>query len=414
MTTPSTAWHARSGLTALAFLLALAGLVELAVGWALAVLGGALVLTVVGAPMAIAGIMVVRRFTRAERWLAGRVLGERVAYYYRPLTGNWFRRGRIVLGDPATWRDLAWLGVAATYGVLLCAGVVVLACGILWYAAFPLVWLVTPEGLFAADYGVVRFDSQASSFVAWAFAAAFGLAWWWATPQLMRLRARSARALLRPTEGGALRMRVEQLAATRAEAVDASAAELRRIERDLHDGVQARLVALGMNLGLAEQLLDTDPAGARALIAEARDATREGLVELRSIVRGIHPPMLADRGLVGAVQAAAMASPIDVRVDAGGVGRLPAPVESAVYFAVAELLTNVARHSGARHACVTLALDQGLVRAEVRDDGRGGAGFGSGSGLPGLRKRLAAFDGTVAVDSPRGGPTRVLLEVPCR
>lgn len=407
-------WHARSGLTALAVALLLAGLLEFALGWSLALLGGGLMLTVVGAPMAIAALFVVRRFARIERRVASRVLGERIAFYYRPLTGNWWRRVRILAGDPATWRDLAWLGIAATYGTVLCAAVAVLALGVLWYAAFPLLWLVTPEGLFAADYGFWDFDSQATSFMAWAFAGAFTLGWWWATPQLLRLRARTARALLRPTEGGALRLRVEELATTRAEAVDASAAELRRIERDLHDGVQARLVALGMNLGLAEELLDSDPVAARALIAEARDATRVGLVELRSVVRGIHPPVLADRGLVGAVRAAALASPVDVEVDAAGVGRLPAPLESAVYFAVAELLTNVARHSGAGRAWVRLGHDRGVLRAEVGDDGHGGAGFdGGGSGLGGVRKRLAAFDGTIAVDSPPGGPTRVVLEVPC-
>ncbi|MHA3703595.1 sensor histidine kinase [Jatrophihabitans sp. YIM 134969] len=414
-----TRWHARSGLTALAFALVVAGVVELAVGWTLSLLGGGLVLTVVGTPMAIAATLVVRRFAHIERFVAGRVLGQPVPHYYRPLTGNWWRRGLIVVGDPATWRDLTWLVVAATYGVVLSAAVVVLACGILWYAAFPLLWLVTPTGLFAADYGFVRFDSQASSFIAWAFAVAFALAWWWATPQLMILRARAARSLLRPTEGGALRMRVEQLAATRAQAVDASAAELRRIERDLHDGVQARLVALGMNLGLAEQMFDRDPAGARALIAEAREATSAGLVELRSVVRGIHPPVLADRGLVGAVQAAAMASPVEVTVEAEGVDRLSAPVESAVYFAVAELLTNVVRHSGAQRGWVKLSVVEadrgpGVLRAAVGDDGCGGACLDShGSGLVGVRRRLAAFDGTVTVDSPPGGPTWIVLEVPC-
>ena len=390
-----TRWHARSGLTALAFAMVLAGLAELAVGWGLFLLGGALVLTVVGTPMAIAATLVVRRFAHIERYLAGRLLGTPVPHYYRPLRGNWWRRGRVVLGDPQTWRDLAWLGVAATYGVVLCAGVVVLVCGILWYAAYPLLWLVTPEGLFAADYGFVDFDSQGKSFIAWAFAAAFVLGWWWATPQLMRLR-------------------VGQLAATRAEAVDASAAELRRIERDLHDGVQARLVALGMNLGLAEEMFDRDPVAARALIAEAREATGAGLVELRSVVRGIHPPVLADRGLVGAVRAAALASPIEIAVEAEGVDRLPAPVESAVYFAVAELLTNIARHSGARRGWVALELTDGRLRAVVGDDGRGGACLdSSGSGLLGVRRRLSAFDGTVEIESPPGGPTRVVLEVPC-
>ena len=169
-----------------------------------------------------------------------------------------------------------------------------------------------------------------------------------------------------------------------------------------------------MNLGLAEQMLDRDPAGARALIVESREAVGAGLVELRSVVRGIHPPVLADRGLVGAVQAAAMASPVEVTVEAEGVDRLSAPVESAVYFAVAELLTNVVRHSGAERGWVRLGVDGGRLRAVVGDDGRGGACLDSdGSGLVGVRRRLSAFDGTVTVDSPPGGPTQVVLEVPC-
>jgi signal transduction histidine kinase len=203
------------------------------------------------------------------------------------------------------------------------------------------------------------------------------------------------------------------LTETRADLVDHSAAELRRLERDLHDGAQARLVALSMSLGLADQLFAEDPEGARRLVSDARATTSAAIGDLRSVVRGIHPPVLADRGLVGAVQALALDMALPVRVDPGLVGRLPAPVESAVYFAVAECLTNVAKHARAEHAWVVLSHGGGRLRAVVGDDGSGGADPARGSGMLGVRRRLAAFDGTMAVSSPAGGPTLVTLEVPC-
>lgn len=414
-------WHARSGLTALAVALLLAGLLEFALGWSLALLGGGLMLTVVGAPMAIAALFVVRRFARIERRVASRVLGERIAFYYRPLTGNWWRRVRILAGDPATWRDLAWLGIAATYGTVLCAAVAVLALGVLWYAAFPLLWLVTPEGLFAADYGFWDFDSQATSFMAWAFAGAFTLGWWWATPQLLRLRARTARALLRPTEGGALRLRVEELATTRAEAVDASAAELRRIERDLHDGVQPRLVSLAMTIGLAQTKLDSDLPAAKALIAEAHDEAKSALVELRNVVRGIAPTILADRGLDAALSAVvqrASTSGVPTTLSVYLPRRLPDEVEACAYFVVAEALTNVTRHASAHQAAVTVRLDETAQQLHVTvfDDGCGGAqitGDENATGLRGLDERVRAARGTFTVSSPVTGPTIITAVLPC-
>lgn len=220
----------------------------------------------------------------------------------------------------------------------------------------------------------------------------------------------------------ALADRVGELTAQRADVTVAQAAEIRRIERNLHDGAQARLVGLGLSLATAERLMDTDPEGARALMRDARTGAAASLAELRELVRGISPPVLSERGLADAIRALALdvALPVDVDVDAesGGVGgfpRLEAPVESAVYFGVAELLTNVVKHAGASHARVALAAgrDGSGAVAEVRDDGGGGAGFEAGGGLDGLRRRLAVFDGTLEVTSPPGGPTRVRMTVPC-
>jgi signal transduction histidine kinase len=188
---------------------------------------------------------------------------------------------------------------------------------------------------------------------------------------------------------------------------------LRRIERDLHDGAQARLVALGMSLAMAEDELERDPAGARALLAEARGASSAALEELRDLVRGIHPPVLADRGLVGAAEALAFAAPMRVTVTSEMAGQLPAPVESAAYFVVAEALTNIVKHAGAQHAQVTLTDNADRLTIVIQDDGAGGADPAKGTGLRGISRRLAAFDGTLTINSPPGGPTELVMVLPC-
>ncbi|WP_236654277.1 sensor histidine kinase [Streptacidiphilus anmyonensis] len=212
----------------------------------------------------------------------------------------------------------------------------------------------------------------------------------------------------------ALTERVRELTTTRAEAVSSAAAELRRIERDLHDGAQGRLVAIGINLRAAEDMVASSPQEATALIAEARQASAAALEELRGLVRGICPPVLADRGLGEAIRALAMDLPLPcaTEIDLPG-GRLDAPVESAVYFAVAEVVTNAVRHADARAVRIRTAVTDGMLRVEVTDDGVGGADPAAGSGLAGVERRLAAFDGILAVSSPPGGPTIVVMEVPC-
>src|SRR5580658_3067251 len=219
-----------------------------------------------------------------------------------------------------------------------------------------------------------------------------------------------------------LTQRVQTLTQTRYDAVDTAAAELRRIERDLHDGAQARLVALGMSLRAAERLFPTSPEAALALVAEAKESSSLALTELRDLVRGIYPPVLADRGLADAIRALALDVPLPVELDidlpgpaaAGGRGStVELPVASAVYFSVAEVLTNVTKHAGARSARIQLSRASGLLRVQVTDDGSGGADPAQGTGLAGVERRLAAFDGILAVNSPPGGPTIVVIEVPC-
>jgi signal transduction histidine kinase len=211
----------------------------------------------------------------------------------------------------------------------------------------------------------------------------------------------------------ALTDRVEVLTRTRSGALDVQAAELQRIERDLHDGAQARLVSVAMNLGLAEELLVTDPQSLAELLAEARTSTLTALDDLRTVMRGIQPPVLADRGLEGAIRALALDLAVPVTIGGEIPGQVPVPVASAAYFAACECLANVVKHSGAEQAAVDLGYRDGVLSVVVRDDGAGGARLTAGSGLRGVARRLEAFDGTIALTSPAGGPTVVRMEVPC-
>ena len=239
--------------------------------------------------------------------------------------------------------------------------------------------------------------------------------------RLADLDAAWSTVLLRPSPKALLAKRIEQLTQTRAGAVAAHSAELRRIERDLHDGVQARLVSLSMRVGLAKRAYERDPEAGRRLLDEAQQHAEEALAELRHVVRGIHPPILTDRGLAGAVRALAASSGLDVNVQTGDLDdgpRAPVAVESAAYFVVAEALTNAAKHSGSKQTRVRLTRTRTGLRVTVRDEGKGGAitadgADASGTGLPGMRRRVAALDGTFTVTSPAGGPTVIEAELPC-
>jgi signal transduction histidine kinase len=228
---------------------------------------------------------------------------------------------------------------------------------------------------------------------------------------LVRLRLWWDGALLGATPATALASRVAQLSTSRADAVDAQAAELRRIERDLHDGAQARLVAIGLGLGAVARLMDADPARARQLLTQAQDTSAAALSELRSLVRGIHPPVLAERGLGDAVRALALDTPLPVTVDVDLPGRLDPPVETAAYFAVCETLANAVRV--ASQVSISVSHRAGLLRMLVIDDGPGGADPANGTGLRGISRRLNTFDGALTLHSPSGGPTVITMEIPC-
>jgi signal transduction histidine kinase len=358
---------------------------------------------------------VVRARADLQRRLAARS-GVTINRPYRPrperaLPGGW-RRYKWILTDPATWRDLAWLLPGAVVGFGL--GVVTLALpiyGLEGIVLLPLwIWLGGGWYGYGAIWPIESLGDGFMSLPQGALILGIGLA---VAPWLRWVDARFAALFLAPTKAAELRLRVTQLTETRADTVDAQAAELRRIERDLHDGAQARLVSLGMTIGLAEEIVEQDPATARKLLAEAREASGTALVELRHLVRGIHPPVLAERGLDGAIRALALNLPIPVAVDGGVTGRLETPVESAAYFAAAEAMTNVVRHSGAQSAWVSLRHDGHSLFVMVGDDGHGGADPDAGTGLRGIERRLAAFDGTMTLSSPLGGPTVATMELPC-
>jgi signal transduction histidine kinase len=236
------------------------------------------------------------------------------------------------------------------------------------------------------------------------------------THGLTRWHARVNRLLAGGLRRNRLTRRIAVLTESRAGALEVQAAELRRIERDLHDGAQARLVSVGMLLGLLDFKLREVPAETRNLLVDARDGVGEARRELRELVRGVYPPILADRGLAGGIESLtenAGAGDRGIAVTVDVQERLPVALESTVYFVVAEALTNVTRHSGADRAEVTVHSDGNRVRVDVRDDGRGGADETRGTGLAGLRRRVAAFDGHLSLTSPAGGPTVLHVELPC-
>jgi len=210
----------------------------------------------------------------------------------------------------------------------------------------------------------------------------------------------------------ALRERVDDLRDARQRIIDAADAERRRIQRDLHDGAQQRLVAVALTLGLAEARIESDPEGTAKLIAEAREEAQLAIKELRDLAGGIHPAVLSDRGLAAALDALAARAPVPVRLSDVPADRLSPQVEAAAYFVTAEALTNVAKYAQATCASVDLALEANCLRVEVRDDGVGGANPVAGSGLRGLRDRVDALDGRLELDSPPGGGTTVRVEIP--
>ncbi|MHC3814909.1 sensor histidine kinase [Streptomyces sp. NBC_00341] len=356
---------------------------------------------IIGLPALPEAAKVLHRFAESERRRAAAYLGVpfRPTRYLPLDRGELSERVRRVLTDPTNRREVLWLPAQALIGNGL---------GYLTMVLWPVGMLVDGIGLSV----VHLLDRRTTDEYGTPPPVRRGWVLRW-HPVLADLAASWTRSLLTASPSAE---RIDQLTESRAGAVEAHGAELRRIERDLHDGAQARIVALSMRVGLAKQLLDRDPAAARLRLEEAQDGADAALAELRHVVRGIHPPVLTDRGLGGAVRALAAGAGIPVTVELDGVEdgrRLPAAIEAAAYFVVAEALTNISKHSGATAARVRIDRAPGVLLVSIGDDGCGGADEGAGSGLVGIRRRIAALDGTTRISSPIGGPTDIEVELPC-
>ncbi|AZM76190.1 sensor histidine kinase [Streptomyces sp. KPB2] len=334
--------------------------------------GAGLTVTVIGLPLLAAGLLGARQLGKLERARARALLGVRVD---EPSPLPW--RGRrgffaqlwLSLKDPVGWRTVLYDVIRFPWGVLT--------------------FVTTLTSLFVL-WPVLPFIARA----------------------LTNVDRAMVRALLSPSDE--LERRIAELESDRGVVVDTAAADLRRIERDLHDGAQARLVNLAMGLGLAKEKLLEDPDAAAAMVDEAHGEVKLALQELRDLARGIHPAVLTDRGLDAALSSVASRCTVPVKVTVDLMERPAAAIEGIAYFTVSELLQNVSKHSGARSASVEVWRSSDRLLIQVGDDGRGGARLDGGTGMKGLADRLSAVDGLFVVDSPEGGPTTVTAELPWR
>ena len=384
--------------------------------------GGPFILVVIGLPLLRAGSASLRWTARRERSRIQNLTGERVPTPYREPAPSGSVPQRLLghASDPATWRDLVHLLVSATLGVgwfTLVASIWAMTFGALslpfWYTALPQ-HRIPLMHLNGSQYSISTLPSIL------AFAGISLVFAWLVGPTVLELATRTQTGLGRALLGLSrpeLDRREAALRTTRSQAVSAAEAERRRIERDLHDGAQQRLVALAMDLGRAKSKLNSgdeaDSAAAAQLVAEAHEGVKLALSELRDLARGIHPAVLTDRGLDAALSALAGRAPVPVEVDTTLPWRPSPEVESAAYFVASEALANMAKHAHATRAWIDLELRDGRLRMIVGDNGVGGAETNPGGGLAGLSDRIAPLDGILSVNSPIGGPTQIIMEMPC-
>ena len=370
-------------------------------------IGVALAVILVGLLILLATLAATRGMAAVERGAARALLGVEIVppadRRELPLLqriGRWLR-------DAVTWKSLVFVALKFPLGIVTFVAVAASGFVSVVFLFAPLIVLETPVTVFG---WIVDSPLQALPLTVAGIPAVVlslnlynGLAWLWAL---------FARLMLGPS-AAQLHERVDDLRDARARIIAAADAERRRIERDLHDGAQQRLVALSLTLGMAESRL-SDPEAAAPLIAQAREEAALAVKELRELASGIHPALLSDRGLGPALEALAARAPVPTTVDGVPEQRLPAPIESACYFVTAEALTNVAKYAGATSASIGLTVEHGLVQLVVRDDGAGGADLNAGTGLRGLRDRVEALDGRLELDSPPGLGTTVIAEMPVR
>ncbi|MEU9736499.1 sensor domain-containing protein [Streptomyces sp. NPDC048002] len=335
--------------------------------------GVGMTVTVVGFPLLALGLLGARQLGKLERARARALLGVRVdepsPLRLRGSRNGFFAQLWLMLKDPVGWRTVLYDFIRLPWGILTFT-ITLTSLFVLW----PVLPFIA-RGLANADRAMVR-------------------------------------GLLSPSDE--LERRIAELESDRGVVVDTAAADLRRIERDLHDGAQARLVALAMGLGLAKEKLLEDPDYAAAMVAEAHGEVKLALQELRDLARGIHPAVLTDRGLDAALSSVASRCTVPVKVTVDVEERPAAAIEGIAYFTVSELLQNISKHSGARSASVEVWRTDDRLLLQVWDDGHGGARLDAGTGMRGLADRLGAVDGLFVIDSPQGGPTTVTAELPWR
>jgi signal transduction histidine kinase len=376
---------------------------------------GLLPVFLLGVPLLGITLWLTRQLARFERGRFRLVLGIDIPESQpRRLPGGVLTRLRTRMGSAAGWREVGYLLLRLPLGVVQFALTVLFWSVPVALLTLPIYNWALPNGGAALGFGIAI-----RSWWSTALVAVLGLVLLVLSPRLVRWLGLVDIAFARRMLGssGELAARIGELERSRARVVDAAEEERRRIERDLHDGAQQRLVALAMNLGRAKARYDQDPEAARALIDEAHSDAKQALAELRDLARGLHPAVLADRGLDAALSGLAARSPVPVtvEVDPGGgrPGRASQVVEAIAYFVVAEALTNIAKHAKARRAAVVVRRLDGMLRIVVTDDGVGGADPARGTGLRGLADRVSGVDGRLFVDSPAGGPTVLTVELPC-
>ena len=374
-------------------------------------LGVGLLITLIGIPILIGTGWMVRTLGSIERGRMNAFLGTtlRDPYRHAPTESGWLARLAAIGKDPATWRDFLFLMLRMPMGIFTFTVVLTL-----WTVAVGLI--LSPVsywfGVFRIDLGHWVFDGPLAVAIATFSGVVFLFVAYGVTRGLAKLEAVMGAALLdaSPEE---LKRRVDDIARSRSRTVSAADEDRRRLERDLHDGAQQRMVSLAMTLGLAQQKLATNPELGAKLVAEAHEEAKRALQDLRDLARGLHPAVLTDHGLEAALPALAARCPIPTRVDVAVTPRPSPAIESAAYFVVAEALTNVARHSQASNVLVTARRNLSMLTIEVQDDGQGNAQVAPGGGLAGLTDRVEALDGRLTVASPEGGPTILHVEIPC-
>ncbi|KAA2261353.1 sensor histidine kinase [Solihabitans fulvus] len=375
----------------------------------------------VGIPILMLATLLWRAAAISQRALVRASFGVDIESPYRSLpAGSILRKWRAQLGDPATWRDLAYGLVNLPLSVLEFSATIALWAGSIGFVVEPIIGPLLPRNTiqlptlgFNSDTVTVPLNnfSDGVPYLVLGIVGIFLAVT--VTAMLRRLRVALATSLLGPTNSTLLGRKADHLQASRARGVDSAEAERRRIERDLHDGAQQRLVSVAMELGRAKAKFDTDPDGTKTIIDEAHADAKLAIAELRDLARGIYPAVLGDRGLDAALSALAAKASVPVTVLVNVEPRPPAAVESTAYFVVAESLTNIAKHAEATQAEVLVCRMGDSVLVEITDNGRGGADTTAGSGLTGLADRAAAIDGVLSVHSPAGGPTTVRALLPC-